>query len=77
LPPCVSVLDGNVLPLDVTVLVQPLPEGVDFWRRSGRAVKQETDPRNFRRLLPARRQRPSGCRAAEQRNEGAALHSIT
>ena len=45
-PACELELDGNVLPVEVTELAQPLPEGVDFRRGSGRAVKQETDPGN-------------------------------
>src|SRR5262249_3510586 len=43
--------------------------------RCGRA--QVPDGRQLPRLLRARRERPGGCRAAEQRDERAALHSIT
>ena len=72
-PACKSIFDVDVLPLDITEITQPLTEGVDFRRWSGRAVMQETDPRDFRRLLRMRRERPSRRRAAEQRDELAPL----
>ena len=71
-PACKSIFDVDVLPLDVTKVTQPLTEGVDFRRGSGRAVMQETDPRDFRGLLRARRKRPRRRRAAKQRDELAA-----
>jgi hypothetical protein len=74
-PVCKSIFDVDVLPLDMTEITQPLTEGVDFRRWSGRAVMQETDPRDFRRLLRARRQRPRR-RSAEQRYELTAFQSI-
>src|SRR6476469_4355902 len=40
-PACKSIFDVDVLPLDVTKITQPLTEGVDFRRGSGRAVMQE------------------------------------
>src|SRR5262249_1372050 len=42
----------------------------------GDRVAKEPDHR-YRRLLRARRERPRGCSAAEQRDELAALHSNT
>src|SRR5262249_12585761 len=56
---------------------QPLHKSGDplaLDRRRARA--QETDGRPHRRLLRARRERPRG-RAADERDERAALHSIT
>src|SRR5262249_19183357 len=44
-------------------------------RRRGRP--QKPDGRQLSRLLRARRERPRDSRAAEQRDERAALHSIT
>src|SRR4249920_2081054 len=73
-PACKSIFDVDVLPLDVTKITQPLTEGVDFRRGSGRAVMQETDPRDFRWLLRIRCERPRRRRAAEQRDEVATLH---
>jgi hypothetical protein len=43
---------------------------------SGR-VPEETYPVNLPRLLRARRERPRSCCAADERDERAALHSIT
>src|SRR3954471_2048157 len=74
-PACKSIFDVDVLPLDVTKVTQPLTEGVDFRRGSGRAVMQKTDPRDFRWLLRMRGKRPSHSRAAD--DELAAPHSIT
>src|SRR3954451_7517707 len=76
-PACKSIFDVDVLPLDVTKITQPLTEGVDFRRGSGRAVMQETDPRDFRWLPRMRCERPRRRRAAEQRDEIAAFHSMT
>src|SRR6476646_642693 len=71
-PACKSIFDVDVLPLDVTKITQPLTEGVDFRRGSGRAVMQETDPRDFRWL----RMRCEGPRrrAADSRDELATFH---
>src|SRR5262249_42895429 len=69
-------VDGNVLSLDDSGLLQPLPKRCDKWRgASSRRATEEPDHRH-RRLLRARRERPRGC-AAEQRDEIAAFHSIT
>src|SRR6185437_6572130 len=72
-PACKSIFDVDVLPLDVTKVTQSLTEGVDFRRGSGRAVMQETDPRDFRWLLRMRCERPRR-RAAKQRDELAPFH---
>src|SRR5262249_38348824 len=50
---------------------KPLAEG------RARAWYEHADERLFRGLLGARRERPRRCRAAEQRDELAPLHSIT
>jgi hypothetical protein len=63
MPPRESVLDKDVLPLNVTQFAQSLPKGVDFQRELRSAVKQETNPGNSRRLR-TRRERP---REGEQR----------
>jgi hypothetical protein len=42
-----------------------------------RALAREPDGRELRWLLRTRRERPRRCRAAEERDELAALHSIT
>ena len=42
-----------------------------------RAARNDSDAPHPLALLRARRERPRGCRAAEQRDEVAALHSIT
>src|SRR5262249_12249298 len=72
-----TVLNPEVLSVDETRFTQALPErchtiGVRL-RRPG---AEGTDRRDTR-LLCARRERPCRRRAAEQRNELAALHSIT
>src|SRR5262249_21409903 len=38
------------------------------------SAHEHTDPPHALGLLRVRRERPSGCRAAEQRDEGATLH---
>src|SRR5262249_22710306 len=68
--------DGSVL--DPAKLAQSLHKGGDpsaLCRRCGAA--HEPDSRELYRLLRARRERPRGGRATEQRDELAALHSIT
>src|SRR5829696_6798087 len=52
-PACKAILDRDVLLFDVTELTQPLSESIDLRRAAWRAVKQETDTRDFRRLLRA------------------------
>src|SRR5262249_23418883 len=73
-----AILDDDVATLDPPKFAQSLHESRNPWgrrRRRGRA--QEPDDRQFRRLLCARRERPRHRRAAEQRDELAARHSIT
>src|SRR5499427_9619988 len=73
----ISIVDDNILALNPPELAQPLPERVEQGRPIGRGRQpKETYPRHLARLLPPRRQRPRR-RAAEQRDELAALHSIT
>src|SRR5262249_919347 len=72
-----AIFDLHVLALDISCLFQPLAERAQTDRvRVRRRVAKEPDHRH-RWLLRLRRERPCGCRAAEQRDELAALHSIT
>src|SRR6516225_5516457 len=67
----------DVLTLDKASLTQAAPERFHKWYvRSGRRAVEKSNHRH-RRLLRPRRQRPRGRRAAEARDERAALHSIT
>src|SRR5262249_47212681 len=67
----------DVAPLDVTGFRQALAEYRRLrHERPGRTRTKKSDHRH-RRLLRARRERPRGRRAAEQRDEVAPLHSIT
>src|SRR5262249_59053934 len=73
---CPAVLDRHVLTLDISGLFQSSAEIAQTLRDNvGRSGVEKSDDRH-RRLLRARRERPSR-RAAEQRDELAALHSIT
>src|SRR5262245_43638864 len=59
---------------------KPLPkccEPLLPYGAASRAMHQHADPAHALALLPARRERPRGRRAAEQRDELAASHSIT
>ena len=61
-------------------LLQPLHEGRDAglrFRLIGRRVHQHANATHSLGLLRARRERPSGCRAADERDELAPPHSIT
>src|SRR5262245_42867903 len=72
-----AVFDQDVLALDEACFLQTLAERGDQVREVGeRAVPQETNNRHGR-LLRARRARPRSRRAADERDELAALHSIT
>src|SRR6516225_4586458 len=69
-----AVFDHDVLALDKASFLQALTEGGhEVHSVSERGVPQEPDHRHLR-LLRARRERPRGGRAAEERNELAALH---
>ena len=70
----VTVDDIEVAALGVTELSHPLQKGVD--KPYGGPTSAPTQPGNEWPLLRARRARPRR-RAAEQRDEVAALHSIT
>src|SRR5262245_35478492 len=62
----------DVLSLNPTEIPQLLKEGVISGY--GRSKSEITYLSRLQRLLRARRERPRGCRAAEQRNEIAPLH---
>src|SRR5262245_8341678 len=71
-----AILDHDILALDVTGFTNALPEGGQITCTIGkRRNAEETDHRHCA-LLRACRERPRG-RAAEQRDEIAAFHSIT
>src|SRR5262249_17938111 len=73
-----AILDCNGAPLAPAKLAQPLYErGDPMPQGRSRAGTEEPDGRQLRRLLRARRERPRGCRAADQRDELAPRHSIT
>src|SRR5262245_30586286 len=68
-------VDGKVLTFREPAPLQPLPErGNKLRRATSRRAAEKPDHRHC--LLRARRQRPCR-RAAEQRDELAAFHSIT
>src|SRR6266568_4703339 len=72
-----AILDRHILALDVAGFTNALPEcGQIACTISKRRAAEEPDHRH-RRLLRARREWPRGCRAAEECDELAALHSIT
>ena len=74
-----AIFDRDVAgPRRSRVSLRPLPEcALTFGRAaSARPAVEQADHRH-RRLLRARRERPRRCRAAEQRDELAPLHSIT
>src|SRR5262249_55519376 len=72
-----TILDRDVLALDVAAFLQPLPErGREMRERPRRRTAEIADHRH-RRLLRARRERPGRRRAPQKRHELAALHSIT
>src|SRR5215468_3183731 len=71
-----AILDRHILAFDVPAFADALPEcGHKTCSVGGRRAAEEPDYRH-RRLLRARRQRPRH-RAPDQRDELAALHSIT
>src|SRR5262245_39848877 len=72
-----AVLDDDVGALDITEVAQAQPDCLEPGSKRRRGCQaQESDPRHLARLLRTRRERPRS-RAAEQRYEGAPLHSIT
>src|SRR5262245_40714340 len=71
-----AVFDDYVATLDIPSLVQALTECGREFRENGRRPAIEKTDHRHRRLLRARRERPRS-RAADERDEIAALHSIT
>src|SRR6516164_7141742 len=73
-------VDAQALPLAPTQCLQALLKGrrarLSFWIIL-RIVHQHCDPAHPLALLRTRRERPRGRRAADERDELAALHSIT
>src|SRR5262245_21966568 len=75
-----AVFNGDVPALDEAGRTEPLTEAPDIGRITGRRGRAEKPNGGRRRLLRASRERPSKRsrrRAAEQRYEFAAAHSIT
>src|SRR5262249_15897014 len=71
---CPAVIDADIAMLDITASAQAAPERVnDVHELAGRFHAEKPDHRHPR-LLPARRERPRGSRAAEQRDELASAH---
>src|SRR5262245_16561189 len=71
-----SILDGNILPNNVSQVAQAPLEGVSAGYHRGARVDAQKSNRDFIGwLLRARRERPRG-RAAEQRDELAAYQLI-
>src|SRR5262249_24369274 len=69
--------DLNVLAFDIARVPQSQPKCHLVRSRFARRPAAEEPDHRHRRLLRARRERPRGRRAAEQRDELAAVHSIT
>src|SRR5262249_1105511 len=72
-----TVLDGHVLALDIAGFLQALTECRNHRHVAVRRCTVEESDHRQRRLLRPRRERPYHRRAAEQRDELAALQSIT
>src|SRR5215470_8251784 len=73
-----SILNGNILPNNVSQVAQPPLEGVSAGYHRGARVDAQKSNRDFVGwLLRVRRERPRRRRAAEQRDELAPFHSIT
>src|SRR6516162_6495154 len=72
-----AVFDCHVLALDIAGILQALAKSAQTLGES--VTRCGTEPSNHwhRRLLRARRERPRGRRAAEQRDERAPIHSVT
>src|SRR5262249_14024079 len=70
--------DGYGSALDIPKVPQALHECLGPWRERRRRTRQkDANTRHSVGLLRSRHDRPRGRRAAEQRDELAALHSIT
>src|SRR5262245_51864362 len=72
-----AILDRHILTLDVAGFTKALAECGQIACTIGRPRGAEEPDHRHRRLLRARRERPAGRPAAEQRDELAASHSIT
>ena len=66
-----SYFDGHITAIDITRFVPPSGKRPLHWPRRYRGRRSQAC-----RLLPTRRERPRGRRAAEQRDEVAALQWI-
>src|SRR5262249_59764160 len=71
-----AVIDADIAMLDIASLAQAAPERRDEVRELAGRFQAEKPDHRHRRLLRMRRERPRN-RAAEQRDELAARHSIT
>src|SRR5438128_114228 len=60
----IRIVKGDVLAFEITEIAQPVAEGLP----PGRVIN-DADTRDLPRLLRSRRERPRGCRAAEQPDE--------
>src|SRR5262249_32581965 len=69
--------DVNVLAFDIARVPQSQPKCHLVPSRFARRPAAQESNHWYRRLLRRRCERPRGCRAAEQRDERAAIHSIT
>src|SRR6266540_875581 len=69
-------LVGDVAPFDITKVAHPAHEFLAEWIVVRGSRPDVPDTRRLARLLRARGERPRG-RTAEQRDEFAAIHSIT
>ena len=71
-----AIFDRQILALDVTTFADAsLERGHKVCTVGRRRAAEEPDHRH-RRLLCARRERPRGCRAANQQDEVASLHCL-
>src|SRR5262249_17236825 len=69
-----AIFDRHVLALDIAGVLEALAECAHTVRKRVRRCTAEEPDHRHGRLLCARRERPRGCRAAEQRDEFAPLH---
>jgi hypothetical protein len=71
-----DVIEGKIPTFLVPKFGHPPAELCIMWGLSGLHT-DKADAQHLWLLLRARRKRPCGCRAAEQRYERSAVHSIT
>src|SRR5262249_44415963 len=72
-----SIFNGHVLTLDETDFLQPLAERGHIGHWCAGCITRPDEADEWDGLLRARRERPRGCRPADERDELAPLHSIT